>query len=158
MNKKAYPKSNLATKANQTVKPDLDDILYSRPKAEIEAEAGKGEQEVKEINADPITADEKREIISKKLNKLLETDGDEKKQIIKYETKVKPNVRIYFDEANYSRFEDMYDEIKKQVRQKTGVKLKETGISELSIMLIVEEFEKDPEKVLQKILRIMPKK
>lgn len=158
MSKKAYPKSNLASKANQTVKPDLDDLLYSKPKAEIEAEASKSEnleEKTPEIEKIPEKGSEE---IGKKLEKLLEINGTSAKKTKKFEAKVKPNVRIYFDEDNYTRFEEMYDEIKKQVRQKTGIKLKETGISELSIMLIVEEFEKDPDKVLQKILKIMPKK
>lgn len=158
MSKKAYPKSNLATKANQTVKPDLDDLLYSKPKAEIEAEAAQSEKlKVKTPDIEKLTLKGSEEI-GKKLEKILETNENLQKPTEKFEAKVKPNVRIYFDENNYSRFEDMYDEIKKQVRQKTGVKLKETGISELSIMLIVEEFEKDPDKVLQRILKIMPKK
>ena len=155
MSKKAYPKSNLAAKANETVKPDLDDILYSKPKSEIEAEQNPKPKSVETEQSVTIEEIPKREVTAKNLSDLLNTSSNTQKVS---EVKVKPNVRIYFDEDNYSRFEDMYDEIKKQVRQKTGVKLKETGISELSIMLIVEEFEKDPVKVLQGILKLMQKK
>ena len=145
MSKKQYPKSNLAEKVNETVVKDLDDLLNSRPQSEIEAEK-KRRDETELGEPTPTIAPKEnlneKEATSKKLEGILKSKNQTENKIENFEFRVKPNVRIYFEEGNYSRFENMFDELKKQVRQQTGKKLKETGMSELSIMLIVEEFEK----------------
>lgn len=162
MSKKTYPKSNLAANANKSVNQNLDDILYSRPKSEIQEEIQKEESEGqgREEVVNPNIEISKKEVQGKgkSLSKILAMDPGLIKKSEKTPTGIKPNVRIYFDEQNYSRFEDMFEDLKKQIRHQTGVKLKETGMCELAIMLIVDEFEKDPVKILNKILKSINKK
>ncbi|HRH41209.1 MAG TPA: hypothetical protein PKY82_06150 [Pyrinomonadaceae bacterium] len=163
MSKKTYPKSNLAANANKSVNQNLDDILYSRPKSEIQEELeknGDAEEKGSEEDVNNKTENAKKEIPAKgkSLSKILEMEPGLIKKSENTPNAIKPNVRIYFDEQNYSRFEDMFEDLKKQVRQQTGVKLKETGMCELAIMLIVDEFEKDPVKILNKILKSISKK
>ncbi len=61
-------------------------------------------------------------------------------------------VMTYFYDENYDLFEEMFDEIKRYVRQTTGIKLKETNVAEIAIMLVVEDFKKDREKILARFV------
>ena len=56
----------------------------------------------------------------------------------------------YFSEENYDAFEEMYIDVKRRMRQDTGKKLAETHVTEIAVMLAVEEYNRNPEKFIER--------
>ena len=111
---------------------NLDDMLNSKPIEEIEIE----------------------EKVEKSLTKtVIET--------VQKRTKTPKGKRIpvttYFNNTDYDRFEEVSHDLQKAVRRETQVKLKEANIVELSVLWLMEEFERNPSKIIEKFVKLTKK-
>jgi len=140
-----YPSTGLAGKFSGK---SFDEAMESKPASEREVTPPVSEETSKIRQLLDKPEDPKGEIESEVKGKRTRTAKTEKKP--KTQT-----VLTYFSDENYDEFEDMSHEIKRHVRQKTDRKLKDTNIAEIAIMIAIEEFKANPEKIYKRIMKIL---
>lgn len=121
----------------------IDDILNNKPQEEIEAD-------LKRNNIQTTTPK------SLKLNEILEDKPFKRTQTKTAKGKRIP-VTTYFYDEDYTRFEEIRDSLQKAVRRETEIKLKEANIVEISVLWMMEEFEKNPNRIIEKFAKYAKK-
>ena len=129
-------KSGLAKR----VAGNLDDILNSKPIEEIE-EIEESESEVEKVKKSA-----KIETVAETIQKRAKTPKGKRIP-----------VTTYINTSDYDRFEEVSHDLQKAVRRETEIKLKEANIVEISVLWMMDEFEKNPSKIIEKFVKFARK-